>query len=101
MATSDGTEDALRRRNKELEREVKMGMEREDRMKEELRKVWRRVAVAEEAEERLSSQLGEAEAEAVNQAREYRARVMDLMRQLSHAHGLLHQQSSFTTAISQ
>ncbi|KAG8390479.1 hypothetical protein BUALT_Bualt01G0087700 [Buddleja alternifolia] len=76
-------EEALRRRNEELERELKNSLEREDKMKEELMRTWRRLRVAEEAEERLCFQLGELEAEAVGQAREYRARVMELMDQLS------------------
>ncbi|KAL0452347.1 UNVERIFIED_CONTAM: protein RESPONSE TO LOW SULFUR 3 [Sesamum latifolium] len=100
-------EAVLRRRNEELERELKESLEREDRMKEELRSVWGRVRVAEEAEERLCWQLGELEAEAVNEAREYRARVMELMEQLSDAHRLLRESSSYSsspstsTAISQ
>ncbi|KAL0403294.1 UNVERIFIED_CONTAM: protein RESPONSE TO LOW SULFUR 3 [Sesamum radiatum] len=96
------TEALLRRRNEELERELKKSLEREDRMKEELRSAWGRVRVAEEAEERLCWQLGELEAEAVNEAREYRARVMELMEQLSDAHRLLRESSSSSsTSISQ
>ncbi|MCV2423916.1 hypothetical protein LNV47_25385, partial [Paucibacter sp. DJ4R-1] len=37
---------ALRRRNEELERELKESKLREERMKEELRKAWERVRVA-------------------------------------------------------
>ncbi|KAL0358814.1 UNVERIFIED_CONTAM: protein RESPONSE TO LOW SULFUR 3 [Sesamum angustifolium] len=105
-AAETETEAVLRRRNEELERELKKSLEREDRMKEELRSVWGRVRVAEEAEERLCWQLGELEAEAVNEAREYRARVMELMEQLSDAHRVIRESSSSappatTTTISQ
>ncbi|GFQ02159.1 hypothetical protein PHJA_002359800 [Phtheirospermum japonicum] len=68
-------------------------------MKEELTRAWRRLTVAEEAEERLCCQLGELEAEAVDQAREYRARVMELMEQLSDAQKLI-REASFSSDIS-
>lgn len=80
---------ALRKRNEELERELKESLEREEMMKQELRKTWQRLRVAEEAEERLCSQLGELEAEAVDQARGYRTRMLSLMDQLSVAKKLL------------
>nr|XP_043606265.1 protein RESPONSE TO LOW SULFUR 3-like [Erigeron canadensis] len=78
-------EEMLKRRNEELERELKRSLEREEEMKRELAKTWQRLRVAEDAEERLCSQLGELEAEAVDQAREYRARLVTLMEQLSVA----------------
>ncbi|CAI0413430.1 unnamed protein product [Linum tenue] len=53
-------------------------------MRKELEQAWRRMRVAEEAEERLCSQLGELEAEAVNQARAYHARILSLMDQVLH-----------------
>ncbi|KAI3471289.1 hypothetical protein Pfo_027952 [Paulownia fortunei] len=87
----------LQRRNEELEKELKKSLEREERMKQELQRTWERLR---EAEERLCCQLGELEAEAVNQAREYRARVMELMEQLSGAQKLL-RESSFSSSISQ
>ncbi|CAI9295566.1 unnamed protein product [Lactuca saligna] len=61
-------EELLRRRNEELERELKRSLEREEKMKMELQKTWERLRVAEEAEEHLCSQLGELEAEAMDQA---------------------------------
>ncbi|XP_004241433.1 protein RESPONSE TO LOW SULFUR 3 [Solanum lycopersicum] len=79
----------LRKRNEELEDELKKSVEREEKMKEELEKTRRRVKVAEEAEERLCFQLGELEAEAVDEARAYRARVVNLMEQLSAVQKLL------------
>ena len=84
----------LRKRNEELERELRKSKEREERMKEELRRTWDRLRVAEEAEERLCVQLGELEAEAVDYARDYHARVLSLMDQLSQAQKLL-QSGSF------
>ncbi|CAM0947254.1 unnamed protein product [Alopecurus aequalis] len=55
--------DALRRRNAELEREVAA-------LRAELEAARLRAEAAEEAEERLCAQLGEAECEAVELARE-------------------------------
>ncbi|XP_060206386.1 protein RESPONSE TO LOW SULFUR 2-like [Lycium barbarum] len=81
--------EVLRRRNEELEKEINKSIEREKKMREELNKTWERLRVAEEAEERLCSQLGELEAEAVDQARAYRTRVLNLMEQLSLAQKLL------------
>ncbi|PHT53582.1 hypothetical protein CQW23_08044 [Capsicum baccatum] len=92
--------EVLRRRNEELEKELKKSIEREERMRAELHKTWERLKVAEEAEERLCSQLGELEAEAVDQARAYRTRVMHLMDQLSLAQKLL-QSASVTVPNSQ
>lgn len=78
----------LRRRNEELEVELKKSQEREERMRRELERAWERLRVAEEAEERLCSQLGELEAEAVDQARQYNHRILSLMDQLSQANRL-------------
>ena len=64
----------LRRRNAELEREVAL-----------LRAARRRAETAEEAEERLCVQLGEAEVEAVEIARAYQGRVEELARELAAA----------------
>lgn len=66
----------LRRRNGELEREM------ED-MKKEMVQLWRRTVVAEEAEERLCSQLAELEVESLDQARDYHSRIVFLMDQIS------------------
>ncbi|EFH53943.1 hypothetical protein ARALYDRAFT_485313, partial [Arabidopsis lyrata subsp. lyrata] len=66
----------LRRRNGELEREM------ED-MKKEMVQLWRRAVVAEEAEERLCSQLAELEVESLDQARDYHSRIVFLMDQIS------------------
>lgn len=82
-------EKALMRKNEELERELRESRAREERARDDLRRTTERLRVAEEAEERLCSQLGELEAEAVVQAREDRARMVLLMEQLSQAHRLL------------
>ncbi|KAI4378220.1 hypothetical protein MLD38_015729 [Melastoma candidum] len=84
----------LRKRNEELERELRRSLEREERMRAEVDRVWARLRIAEEAEERLCSQLGELEAEAVKQARSYRARIVGLMEQLAEAQLLLRSGSS-------
>ncbi|KAL3651233.1 hypothetical protein CASFOL_004235 [Castilleja foliolosa] len=79
----------LQRRNEELEMELRKSLEREERMKQELLWAVERLRVAEEAEERLCSQLGELETEAFEHATEYKAHVMVLMEQLSLAQRLL------------
>ncbi|GLU21368.1 hypothetical protein SLE2022_375120 [Rubroshorea leprosula] len=78
-------DEELRKRNEKLERELKESREREEIMMKELQKAWERLRVAEEAEERLCSQLGELEAESVHQARDYNARIITLMDQLAQA----------------
>ncbi|KAL1290599.1 hypothetical protein HN51_059233 [Arachis hypogaea] len=80
----------LKRRNDELEKQLRESKEREEEMRRQLQSAFERLRVAEEAEERLCSQLGELEAEAVHQAREYHARIVSLMEQLSRANMLLH-----------
>lgn len=87
----------LRKRNEDLERELKKSKEREEQMRLELQRACERLRLAEDAEERLCSQLGELEAEAVNQARDYHARILALMDQLSQAHQLLHHLPITTT----
>ncbi|XP_039063159.1 protein RESPONSE TO LOW SULFUR 3-like [Hibiscus syriacus] len=95
-------EEELRKRNEELEKELRESREREEEMKKELRKMWERLRVAEEAEERLCSQLGELEAESVNQARDYNAHIFSLMDQLSKANNVFvnnHRRSSAPISI--
>lgn len=79
---------SLRKRNEELERELRKSKEREEQMKQELQRAWERLKVAEEGEERLCSQLAELEAEAVVHARASNARILSLMGQLSQPHTL-------------
>ncbi|KAK7372882.1 hypothetical protein VNO80_06272 [Phaseolus coccineus] len=79
----------LQKRNEELEEELKRSKEREDHVRRQLRAALDRLTVAEDAEERLCVQLGDLEAEALQQAREYHARVVSLVDQLSQAHSLL------------
>lgn len=78
-------QEKLRRRNEELERELRESREREEAVREELRRMAERLRVAEEAEERLCTQLGELEAEAVLLARAYLARILSLADQLAQA----------------
>uniref|UniRef100_A0A6N2LP22 Uncharacterized protein n=1 Tax=Salix viminalis TaxID=40686 RepID=A0A6N2LP22_SALVM len=86
----DDQEMMLKKRNEELEKALRESKWREEKMISELQRTWERLRVAEEAEERLCSQLGELEAEAVNQARAYHSRILSLMSDLSQAHNLLH-----------
>ncbi|XP_061339142.1 protein RESPONSE TO LOW SULFUR 2-like [Gastrolobium bilobum] len=79
----------LKKRNEELEEELRQSKEREEHMRRQLHAALERLRVAEDAEERLCSQLGELEAEAVEQARDYHARIVSLMNQLSLSHTLL------------
>ncbi|KAL9164266.1 hypothetical protein ABFS82_06G094800 [Erythranthe guttata] len=99
---TDSRKKSVERRNEELEKELKNSMEREAGLKQELQRAWERLMVAEEAEEHLCSQLGDLEAEAADQAREYRAQIIILMEQLSVAQKLLGQDhaSINTTTIS-
>ncbi|GAB4858648.1 hypothetical protein Ancab_010121 [Ancistrocladus abbreviatus] len=82
---SEDEESELRKRNEELEKELKDGLLREEKLRHELQMAWERVRVAEEAEERLCSQMGELEAEAVDYARASQSRIMSLMEQLSQS----------------
>ncbi|CAN8252206.1 unnamed protein product [Cochlearia groenlandica] len=66
----------LRRKNGEMEKTV-------EEMKKEMFRLWRRTEVAEEAEERLCSQLAELEAESLDQARDYHSRIIFLVNELS------------------
>ncbi|XP_077247455.1 protein RESPONSE TO LOW SULFUR 2-like [Tasmannia lanceolata] len=84
-----GVEEILRRRNEELEKELKGSLEREEKMKAELKKTKERMRMAEDAEERLCSQLGDLEAEAVDQARSYQTQIRSLKEELSRAQKLL------------
>ncbi|XP_039120743.1 protein RESPONSE TO LOW SULFUR 3-like [Dioscorea cayenensis subsp. rotundata] len=81
----DNQMEDLKRRNQELERELKKGIEREIKMKEELERTKERLRLVEDAEEMLCSQLGELEAEAVMHARQYQLRVAELSDQLARA----------------
>lgn len=79
----------LRKRNEELERELQSSLQREVKAREDLARTKERLRATEEAEERLCSQLGDLEAEALEQASAYRAQIRSLTEQLSHAQRLL------------
>ncbi|KAL3754304.1 hypothetical protein ACJRO7_001526 [Eucalyptus globulus] len=85
LSAGGGEQEKLRRRNEELERELRESRAREEAAREELRRTAERLRVAEEGEERLCTQLGELEAEAVLQARAYHARILSLADQLAQA----------------
>ncbi|KAL5231470.1 hypothetical protein ABZP36_030246 [Zizania latifolia] len=75
------------RRNAELEKAAAEAAAREERLRRELEAALARLAVAEEAEERLCVQLGELEAEAVAQAVEYQQHVRELSERLAFMDG--------------
>lgn len=75
----------LRRRNEELERAAADGRVREAALERELERTRQRLLAVEEAEERLCGQMGELEAEAVMQAREYLRRIEALSHRLTAA----------------
>ncbi|KAL6006672.1 hypothetical protein ACLOJK_032165 [Asimina triloba] len=78
--------EVLRRRNEELEMELKKSREREERAREDVERMKERLWAMEEAEELLCFQLGEVEAESFEQARAYQREITALKEQLSHAH---------------
>src|ERR1051325_9596863 len=71
-------ESELKKKNEELEKELKESKEREEQTRRQLQITRERLRVAEEAEERLCSQLGELEAESVYHARDYHDRIVSL-----------------------
>ncbi|KAI4340965.1 hypothetical protein MLD38_025750 [Melastoma candidum] len=75
----------LRKRNEELQRELRRSLKREETTRSEMERGWARLHAVEEAEERLCSQLGELEAEAYEQARRYRVRIAELTEKLDRA----------------
>ena len=87
-------ENDIKKRNEELEKKLKESIVREKKIREELDRALERVRVAEEGEEMLCSELGQLEAEAAEQARDFRARMLSLIEQLSQAQKKLHQVQS-------
>lgn len=87
------TASELKRWNEELEEEVRRSKEREQILRRQLQSVWERIRVAEDAEERLCSQLADLEADSLQQARHYHARILSLMDQLSLDRSLLNSSS--------
>lgn len=90
----------LRRRNEELEREVRERRTREEEMRRELERTKARLWAMEEAEERLCVQLGEIEAEAVAEARDYHRRIKALYEELEEARRILGSSSSLSPSTS-
>ncbi|KAJ3690295.1 hypothetical protein LUZ61_019459 [Rhynchospora tenuis] len=84
----------LKRRNAQLEEQLRDFKEREAVLRTELERTRMRLHFVEEAEERLCCQMGELEAEAVAQARMYHLHVKELSDQLTAALGLLRSANS-------
>ncbi|KAI3934030.1 hypothetical protein MKW92_050755 [Papaver armeniacum] len=89
MAQNIAEDEILRQRNEELEKELNKSLMREEKMKRELEKTTQKLYAVEEAEERLCSQLGDLEAEALEYVRSYQAQIQSLNEQLSKAQSLL------------
>ncbi|PKA60682.1 hypothetical protein AXF42_Ash006316 [Apostasia shenzhenica] len=87
--TSETAADELRRRNLELEEQVREGRRKEEEMRRELDRTKERLRAAEEAEERICSELGELEAEAMAQAKKYNRRIKALSDCLAEAHKII------------
>ncbi|KAJ4803764.1 hypothetical protein LUZ62_016330 [Rhynchospora pubera] len=81
--------DYLRRRNAELEKELSERREREGALMADLERTNERLRMAEEAEERLCVQLGELEAEAIEEVHMYRHHIKALSEQLELAKKVL------------
>ncbi|KAG1360817.1 protein RESPONSE TO LOW SULFUR 2 [Cocos nucifera] len=84
----------LRRRNEVLEREVRERRAREEETRRELERTRARLRAVEEAEEQLCVQLGEIEAEAVVEARDYHRQIKALSDELEEARRILGSSSS-------
>ncbi|KAG1360819.1 protein RESPONSE TO LOW SULFUR 3 [Cocos nucifera] len=99
-AVAEEEMEELRRRNEELEREVRERRAREEEMRMELERTRARLRAVEEAEERLCVQLGEIEAEAVAEARDYHRRIKALSDELEEARRILGLSSSLSPSTS-
>jgi hypothetical protein len=84
----------LMSRNTQLENQLREFKEREEVLTAELKCTRVRLHFVEEAEERLCFQMGELEAEAMEQARAYQLHVKELSEQLAAALGLLRSTNS-------
>ncbi|KAI3956899.1 hypothetical protein MKX01_000933 [Papaver californicum] len=82
-------DEIMRQRNKELEIEIKKSLERQEKTRREVEKTTQRIYVVEEAEGRLSCQVGELEAKALEHVRLYQAQIRSLNQQLDQAQSLL------------
>ncbi|XP_008809030.2 protein RESPONSE TO LOW SULFUR 3 [Phoenix dactylifera] len=99
-AAAEEEVEGLRRRNEELEREVRERRTGEEEMRRELERSRARLRAVEEAEERLCVQLGEIEAEAVAQARDYHRRIKALSDELEEARRIIGSSSSLLPSAS-
>lgn len=93
---SEGVEDKkedemreLRLTNKRLLQQLEESRRQQAEMRAELEETRVRLLTVREAEERLCSQLGEFEAESVEQARAYNQEILSLTQRLKHAEHLI------------
>ncbi|XP_047044668.1 protein RESPONSE TO LOW SULFUR 2-like [Lolium rigidum] len=90
---------AMDGKSSELARAMAEAEAREERLRRELEAALARVAVAEEAEERLCVQLGELEAEAMEQALEYQQHVRALSERLAFMDGVLRSSGALQSGV--
>ncbi|XP_051192819.1 protein RESPONSE TO LOW SULFUR 2-like [Lolium perenne] len=90
---------AMDGKRSELARAMAEAEAREERLRQQLEAALARVAVAEEAEERLCVQLGELEAEAMEQALEYQQHVRSLSERLAFMDGVLRSSGALQSAV--
>eukprot|EP01018_Ginkgo_biloba_P026360 Gb_25238 [translate_table: standard] len=79
----------LRSRNKQLEQQLKESQRHEKELRAQLEEMRIRLSTVEEAEERLCSQLGDLEAEAVEEAQSYNREFNSLQQRLRETENLL------------
>nr|ABK22136.1 unknown [Picea sitchensis]ABK24318.1 unknown [Picea sitchensis] len=79
----------LRLKNKRLLQQLEESRKQEAELRAELEETRIRLHQAREAEERLCTQLGELEAESVEQARAYHQKITSLTQRLKHVEHLL------------
>eukprot|EP01018_Ginkgo_biloba_P026358 Gb_25233 [translate_table: standard] len=81
--------DQLKSHNWQLEQQLKESQRREKELRAQLEEMRIRLSTAEEAEERLCSQLGDMEAEAVEEAQSYNREFNSLQQRLREMENLL------------
>eukprot|EP01018_Ginkgo_biloba_P026359 Gb_25232 [translate_table: standard] len=79
----------VRARNMQLEQQLKESQRHENELRAQLEEMRIRLSTVEEAEERLCSQLGDLEAEAVEQAQSYSREINSLKQRLTEMENLL------------
>lgn len=79
----------LRKRNKELQNAIREGKEMEVLLRQQLMQAAERLRIAEEAEERLSVEMGELEVDSLEHARAYESHIEQLLDQLALAQKIM------------